>query len=56
MITSDFELEMLAKLVHEDAIMKAQQRKFTQNMKKLKHVPINKHRTFVIGERRPCQC
>ena len=55
-MTSDFELKMLAKLVHEDTIMKAQRRRFTQSLKKLKPVSINEHRGFVIREKTPCQC
>jgi len=55
-MTSDFELKMLAKLVHEDTIMKAQQRRFTRSLKKLRPVSIKEHRGFVIREETPCQC
>ena len=55
-MTSDFELKMLAKLVHEDTIMKARQRKSIRSLKKLKPVSINEHRGFVIREKTPCQC
>ena len=55
-MTSYFELKILAKLVQEDAIAKARQRRFAKNMKRLRHVSINEYRGFVIREGRPCQC
>jgi hypothetical protein len=55
-MTSNFELRMLAKLVHEDAITKAQQRNLVHNMKKLSHGASNECPELVIREMKPCQC
>lgn len=55
-MTSNFELRMLAKLVHDDAITKTQQRNLVRNMKKLTHGASNECPGLVIREVKPCQC
>jgi len=55
-MTSEFELTTLAKLIHEDTIAKAQQRRFVRSVKKLRQVPSNEHHEFLIREGEPCRC
>ena len=55
-MTSNFELEMLAKLVHKDTIETAQKRRFTQSVKKLQCVTSDECNQFVIRERKLCHC
>jgi len=51
-IMTYFELEMLAKLIQDDAITKAQRSRFTRNMKKLRSVSSNEQRTMRIRDQR----
>jgi len=53
---SNFELETLAKLIHEDTIAKAQQRRLTRNMRIARHKLGDEYPRFVIREGKPCQC
>ena len=56
MMTSYFELKMLAKLIHEDTIAKTQQRSLARKMKELTHRESNEYHRLVIEEGEPCQC
>ena len=55
MMTSDFELKTLAKLIHDETIDKAERRRVARSVKKSRHVTSNEYRGFVIREVEPCQ-
>jgi len=53
---SNFELETLAKLIYEDTIAKAQQRRFARSVKVSRRDSGDEYPGFVIREGKPCQC
>jgi len=53
---STYELRMLAKLAHEDTLVKAQMRRFARSVKKQAATTSDEYRQFVVREERPCRC
>ena len=55
-MTSNYEVKMLAKLAHKDAIRSAQQNRLARSVKKLERAASDKHSQFVSREAKPCRC
>ena|GEM_PF-3298195 len=56
MMTSYYEIETLAKLVHADTITKAQQRCLARKMRELTHRESKEYHGLVIREGEACEC
>jgi len=55
-MTSDFEVKMLAQLVHKNAIENAQKNRIARSVKELKRVASDKYSQFVNREARVHPC
>lgn len=55
-MNSTYDLELLAKFTHKHRIEKAQQRRFTQSVKRQGVITNDEYRKFVVREEQPCHC
>ena len=46
-----YELSMLAKLAHENTLVKAQMRRFARSVKKQAAIPSDEYRQFVVRKK-----